>query len=132
MEEQDQFAGANTATDKTIDIAEVLYPGLPVEKKFVLVTSMNLGYGKRRIPIYCLATGETSPVTSSSFGTEFHFTDDFKVHMTILDKSENVMLQDLDDTAHDDLVRIQEIRDAHFYQHSSAFESIRTWKGGSN
>lgn len=128
MELHDEFKGGNEPTDKTVDIADILYPGLPVEKKFLLVTTMNLGYGRRRIPIYSLLTGETSPATSSIFQLEFHFTDDFKVSMSILSKSENDLLQDMESNDYKELAEIQIMHDNILYENAGAFESIRKWK----
>lgn len=118
MELHEEFKGGNEPTDKTVDIADILYPGLPVEKKFLLVTTMNLGYGRRR----------TSPATSSIFQLEFHFTDDFKVSMSILSKSENDLLQDMESNDYRELAEIEIMRDNILYENASTFESIRKWK----
>ncbi len=129
IETKEVFIGADNETHKIINVANILYPGLPVTHEFILVTPMYHGWGRRNISIIALLTGENSPVSRSYFAFEFFFQDDGSVKADLVSKSENVHLQDLDNSSiwNDELQMTQQRNYALLTNNNSLLKNIREW-----
>jgi hypothetical protein len=124
--EDDGFEDPDKRTELNLKIADVLYTGMPVRKFFYLVTTMNYGSGRRRIPVHALLSGELSPVVETSYEIELHFTEELKVTSMPVSNHENKELQDNETIAHNDIQLKIFLEQSIF--HSAYFEKMKNWK----
>ncbi len=96
LRDEELFTDLQEDTRLDIEVAKVLHHGNPIRYTFFLITTLNRGYGRRRIPVRGVLSGDTAPMVFSYFDVEFLFSDSLHTTYTLLSAKENVYGTDLE------------------------------------
>ena len=95
LKDEEVFTELKEETTISFEAAKILHHGNPVRYTFFIITPLNKGYGRRRIPVRATLSGDTAPMIFSEYIIEFLFGNPELTSYTLISSKENIYGSDL-------------------------------------